>query len=413
MKNMHHVWLPYTQMQTVDPALEVVSAEGVYLFLKNGKRLIDGISSWWTQAHGYNHPYIRQAMHDQLEILPHVMLGGLVHENVLKLAKRLAQITPGDLNHVFFSESGSISVEVGLKMALQYWFNQGIYSKRRFIAFKGGYHGDSFATMSICDPEEGMHRLFSGVLRQEIIVDLPQTEEEKDSFLHLLHQQKDDIAAVIVEPLVQGAGGMRFHSPQTLSFIAENCKKQHILLILDEIMTGFGRTGTLFACEQAHVCPDIMTLSKALTGGFCPLAATVATKEVFQGFLDKNPEKALMHGPTYTGHALGCAAANASLDLFMQEDRIEQIKNIETHLKAELECAARFPCVKDVRVKGAIGVIECYDLKNSEQVKAMFLEKGVWVRPLGNVIYLMPAFIISEKALSQLTQAVIETVRAL
>ncbi len=408
---LDHVWLPYTQMQTSIMPLEIVDAKGSYLYLKNGQILIDGIASWWTQIHGYSHPIIQKAMIEQLKKFPHIMLGGLVHQPVLKLAKRLSNITPGQLNHVFFSESGSISVEVAMKMALQYWINQGIKEKNHFVSFKGGYHGDSFATMSVCDPEEGMHTLFADILRKEFICDLPKTDLQKQVFSEYILKHKHRIAAMLIEPLVQGAGGMRFHSPETLAFIAKQCQKNNILLILDEIMTGFGRTGSLFACEQANICPDIMTLSKALTGGFTPLAATIASQHIYQAFLSEDLNQAFMHGPTYSGYALGCCAANASLDLFEQENRLNQVKQIEIQLKAELNPLQSIHSVKEVRVKGAIGVVECERLGDLDKIRAQFIEKGVWIRPLGNVIYLMPAFTIKSEDLTKLTQAICDIVK--
>jgi len=353
-----HIWLPYAQMKTASLPLAVVGANGARLKLADGRELIDGVASWWTMAHGYNHPHIRACVARQLETLPHVMLGGLAHEQAFTLAKRLAAMLPGDLNRVFFSDSGSVAVEVALKMALQFWINRGERGRHKIVSFKGGYHGDTFATMAICDPDEGMHSLFKGALAEQFVVDLPRDAASTRALEELLSRERRSIAAIIVEPLVQGAGGMKFHEPEVLTRIAEIARRHGVIFILDEIFTGFGRTGTMFAMEQADVVPDIVCLGKALTGGTAPLAATVASERIFEAFLSDDASRALMHGPTFMGNALACAAANASLDLFEREPRIRQIKRIEAQLRAGLEPARGLPGVRDVRVKGAIGVIE-------------------------------------------------------
>lgn len=407
-----HVWLPYTQMKTALPPLAVDRTEGARIKLADGRSLIDGVASWWTAAHGYNHPHIRAAVEAQLSRMPHIMLGGLVHEQALKLAARLSALLPGDLDRVFFSESGSVSVEIAMKIAVQYWINRGVRCRTRFVSFNGGYHGDTFATMSVCDPEEGMHGLFKGVLAEQRITDLPETEAARAAFRALLANHRNELAAVVMEPLVQGAGGMRMHAPETLSFVASCCKEAGVLLILDEIFTGFGRTGTLFACEQAGVVPDIVTLSKALTGGTLPLAATVARQAIFDAFWSDDPGAALMHGPTYTGNALACAAANASLDLFESEPRLAQAKAIEATLTAALAPARGLASVVDVRVKGAIGVIELDHAPDLDGLKARFIERGVWIKPFGRVIYTTPALIISEAELGQITDAMIAVTRS-
>jgi adenosylmethionine-8-amino-7-oxononanoate aminotransferase len=405
-----HLWLPYTQMQTATPPLPVVSASGVRLTLSDGRSLIDGVASWWTVCHGYNHPQIRQAVAQQLVSLPHVMLGGLAHEPASRLAARLATLVPGDLNHVFFSESGSVSVEVALKMAVQYWLNCGVHGRHRFVSFRDGYHGDTMACMSICDPDEGMHGHFRDYLPRQIVLDLPRTAEQRNAFDAVLNQRRDEIAAVVLEPLVQGAGGMKMHEPETLAFIRATCDRHNHLLILDEIMTGFGRTGTMFACEQADIVPDIMTLSKALTGGTLPLAATIATSRIFGAFLSDDPSHALMHGPTYMGNPLACAAANASLDLFEQEPRLRQVAEIERQLSLELAPCRDLSGVRDVRVKGAIGVVQLTRTGEAAWFKPRLIAHGVWVRPFGDIVYLMPPFIISPTDLSTLTSAVVTTV---
>lgn len=408
---LDQIWLPYCQMQTAAPPRVASRTEGVRIYLDDGRHLIDGTASWWTACHGYNHPHIRRAIIRQLESMPHVMLGGLVHEQVITLTERLTRLLPGELNRVFYSESGSVSVEIAMKMALQYWINQGVSGRTRFLSFRDAYHGDTFAAMSVCDPEDGMHRLFRGALADQVIVDLPLTADQVRTLERTLDRHAGQLAAVIAEPLVQAAAGMKFHAPEVLARVAEAARRHDLLLILDEIATGFCRTGTLFACEQAGVTPDIVTLSKALTGGSMPLAATVATEDVYRAFLSDSPEHALMHGPTYCGNPLGCAAANASLDLFESEPRVAQVANIESQLKDELADCAKLPGVADVRVKGAIGVVELQGRPEVGRLREQFVEEGVWVRPFGNVVYLMPALVIESKDLSVLTHAVCRVVR--
>lgn len=401
-----HVWLPYTQMQTAPVPPTVVASRGSRLTLADGRELIDGIASWWTACHGYSHPHIAAAVTAQLQTLPHVMFGGLVHEPALRLAARLAALLPGDLERVFFTESGSVAVEVALKMAIQYWCNRGQGEKQRIIYFRHAYHGDTFATMALCDPEDGMHTLFADAMPAQIMAELPTDAPLRAAFDRLLDTHAERVAAVIVEPLVQGAGGMKMHDAATLAFIAERCRHHGVLLIADEIMTGFGRSGRMFACEEANVVPDIMCLSKALTGGTLPLAATVARRHVFDGFLSADPAAALMHGPTYMANPLACAAANASLDLFEREPRLAQVAAIETQLRAELEACRALAGVADVRVKGAIGAVELAGDIDLNALRRRFVELGVWVRPFGNVVYLMPPFVISPDELRTLTAAI-------
>jgi adenosylmethionine---8-amino-7-oxononanoate aminotransferase len=402
------VWLPYTQMKTASPPLAVARTEGSRIFLADGRMLIDGIASWWTACHGYNHPHIRDAVERQLAAMPHVMFGGMVHEQALTLARRLADLLPGDLSRVFFSESGSVAVEVAMKMALQYWINRGIRTRRRFVAFTGGYHGDTTGTMAISD---ALHDQFRGVLPQHHLTDLPHDEASSATLERLLERHADEIAAIVVEPLVQGAGGMRFHDPEVLRRIRAAADRYEILVIFDEIFTGFGRTGTLFACEAAEVVPDILTLSKALTGGTLPLAATVASAKVFDAFWSDDPAHALMHGPTYMGNALGCAAANASLDLFGREPRLQQVAAISAQLSAELAKCHALPGVTDVRIKGAIGVVELDAIDDLNRLRAAFVEEGVFIRPFGSIVYLTPAFTIAEDDLTALTDAVFAVLR--
>ena len=407
-----HVWLPYTQMASAPPPLPVAETRGTRIVLADGRELIDGIASWWTACHGYNHPHIRAAVAEQLERMPHVMFGGLANEPALRLARRLAGMFPDPLNRVFFSESGSVAVEIALKMALQCWLNQGVRGRHRFVSFQGAYHGDTFAAMSVCDPEEGMHSLFAGALPEQHVVPLPEDEAGIAAFDAYLARNADDVAAVIVEPLIQGAGGMRFHGPDVLRTLRAACDKHDLLLIADEIMTGFGRTGTMFACERAGVVPDIVTLSKALTGGTMALAATVASERVFEAFLSDDFDAALMHGPTFMANPLACAAANASLDLFEREPRLAQVRAIESHLATALEPARGLPGVVDVRVRGAIGVIQLDDMSRIAWLKARFVDAGVWVRPFGDIVYVTPAFTIDEDDLTRLTDALIDVVTA-
>jgi len=407
-KGLEHIWLPYAQMKTVPPPLAVVRTQGTRITLADGRELIDGIASWWTACHGYNHPHIRQAVEAQLASMPHVMFGGLVHEQAFVLAGRLAKLLPGDLTRVYFSDSGSVAVEVAMKMATQYWINRGIRGENRFVAFKGGYHGDTTGAMAVSDPDAGMHAAFAGVLPRHHIADLP---DDDSALVQLLTQRGDTVAAMIVEPLVQGAGGMTFHDVGALRRLRALADRYDILLIFDEIFTGFGRTGTMFACEHAGVAPDIITLSKALTGGTLPLAATIATRRIFDAFWSDDPKKALMHGPTYMANALGCAAANASLDLFEREPRLLQVADIAIALERGLAPCRDFPNVKDVRVKGAIGVVELDRIDDLDALRAQFIEQGVFIRPIGNVIYLTPAFTISSDELKTLTDAIVKTVR--
>lgn len=401
-----HLWLPYTQMKTAPAPLPVVSSQGVRLKLADGRELVDGISSWWTACHGYSHLHIRAAIEAQLATLPHVMFAGLVHEPAARLAARLTALLPGDLERVFFTESGSVAVEVALKMAIQYWRNLGREQKQRIVYFRHGYHGDTFATMALCDPEEGMHALFAGSMPDQIMAELPTDGNLGRAFDLLLDTHAERIAAVIVEPLVQGAGGMQMHDAATLAFVADACRRHGVLLIADEIMTGFGRTGRMFACEEAEVVPDIICLSKALTGGTLPLAATVARKHVFEAFLADDAGAALMHGPTYMANALACAAANASLDLFEREPRLAQVAAIAAQLAAELAPCRELGGVADVRIKGAIGAVELCGKIDLDGLRRRFAELGVWVRPFGKVAYLMPPFVIGPDDLSLLTGAV-------
>jgi adenosylmethionine-8-amino-7-oxononanoate aminotransferase len=412
-QGLPHIWLPYTQMKTAKPPLPVVRTQGSRIVLADGRELIDGVASWWTACHGYNHPHIGAAVARQLAVMPHVMLGGLVHEQALTLARRLAGKLPGGLSRVFFSDSGSVAVEVAMKMAVQYWLNQGVRGRIRFVAFRGGYHGDTTGAMAVCDPDEGMHRLFHGLLPEHIILDLPRDEESAAALDRVLSERAEEIAGIIVEPLVQGAGGMLFHDQEVLKRLRAAADRYRLLLIFDEIFTGFGRTGAMFACEAAGVAPDIITLSKALTGGTLPLAATVATEAVFDAFWSDDPTHALMHGPTYMGNALACAAANASLDLFEREPRLDQVRAIEAGLLRGLEPCRGLPRVRDVRVRGAIGVVELDRIDDPAALRSRFVAEGVFIRPFGKIVYLTPAFTINADELARLTGAIVEVVRQL
>jgi adenosylmethionine---8-amino-7-oxononanoate aminotransferase len=402
-----HVWLPYAQIKTESPPLAVASAHGSRIKLADGRELIDGVASWWTACHGYNHPHIRAAVERQLAEMPHVMFGGLVHEQALRLARRLIRLAgPSQLDRVFFSESGSVAVEVALKMAVQYWRNKGMGSRTRILAFHGAYHGDTTGAMAVSDPQDSMHAAFHGILPEQITMELPADAASAAAFEAVLARRAQDIAAIIVEPLVQGAGGMLFHDGQVLRTLRAAADRYELLLIFDEIFTGFGRTGSMFAFQAAGVVPDIITLSKALTGGTLPLAATIASRKVFEAFWSDDPTRALMHGPTFMANALACAAANASLDLFEREPRLDQVAEISLALAEGLAPCRKLPGVTDVRVKGAIGVVELNRIENLDDLRQRFIEKDVFIRPFGSVVYLTPAFTIAEDDLSVLTDTV-------
>ena len=401
-----HVWRPYCQMKTAAPPLAVARTEGARLILEDGRALVDGIASWWTACHGYNHPHIRAAVQAQLEAAPHVMFGGLAHEPAYRLAARLAKALPGDLDHVFFAESGSVSVEIAMKMAIQFWINRGLQGRTRFVSFLGGYHGDTLATMTICDPEEGMHGLFAGVMPTQHVVALPTDDASEAALDRLLAEKGHEIAGLIVEPRVQGAGGMLFHDDEVLRRLRRLADAHGTLLIFDEIFVGFGRTGDLFACTGAAVVPDIVTLSKSLTGGTLPLSAAIATKRVFDAFWSDDPGAALMHGPTYMGNPLACAAANASLDLFETGAWRADVPRIADGLAKGLEPCRTAPAVVDVRVRGAIGVVEFESAVPVQDWCRRFAEAGAWIRPMGKVVYLTPAFVTSDTEVELLTRAV-------
>ena len=401
-----NLWFPYTPMKGTPPPLEAVGTQGARIALADGRELVDGIASWWTACHGYNHPHIVAAMEAQLRAMPHVMFGGMVHEPAMRLAGRLAALLGPDLNHVFFSDSGSVSVEIALKMAIQYWGNAGVEGRNRFVCFRGAYHGDTLGAMAVCDPEDGMHRLLGNYVPSQIMLDLPIGSAAVEDLENAIARHDGEIAAVVIEPLVQAAGGMRFHPPETLAAVADVCRRYDQVLILDEVATGFGRTGTMFAFEQAEISPDIICLSKALTGGTMGLAATVASDRVFAAFDSEDPNRALMHGPTFMANPLGCAAANASLDLFEREPRLEQAARIEARLRESLAPCRSMPGVVDVRVLGAVGVVELDRIDDLAGMRMRFVEEGVWIRPLGNVVYLMPPLVIAPDELDMLAAAI-------
>ena len=407
----NHIWHPYTSMTNPLPTYEVESAEGVRLKLKDGRELIDGMSSWWCMIHGYNHPALNTAATEQLAKMSHVMFGGITHEPAMALADKLLQITPPELNKVFFSDSGSVSVEVALKMALQYWQAQGQTKKTRMLTIRGGYHGDTFGAMAVTDPVNGMHSLFNHVLPQHLFAPRPSTpfgqilqKGDLDEFTRLIETHDDEIAAVILEPIVQGAGGMWFYSPEYLTEVARLCKQHKVLLIADEIATGFGRTGTLFACEHANVVPDILCVGKALTGGYMSLAATLTSDRVAETISANGG--VLMHGPTFMANPLACAVANASIDLLLDSPWQQRIQLMESQLDAELHPLVEHQNVSSVRVLGGIGVVETVRPVDVAAMQTLFIDLGVWIRPFGHLIYLMPPYVITSNELSELTAAV-------
>ncbi len=383
---LSHVWLPYCQMQVAPPPLPVVGTHGCRIVLADGRELIDGIASWWSACHGYNHPYILESVARQLQTMPHVMFGGLVHEQALVLARRLTAMAPGGLSRVFFSDSGSTAVEVALKVALQFWRNKGQPGKKRFVCFSDGYHGDTLGAMSVSDPVRSMHQAFRDVLLPQHVVDLPTDAIGLERLEGFLADAAAGLAGMIVEPLVQGAGGMRFHDAGILAKLHALAQKYELLFIADEIATGFWRTGSRFACDQAGISPDILCLGKALTGGALGLGATLAREPIFEAFLSDDWNAALMHGPTFMANPLACAAANASLDLFDREPREAQVKAIEASLRTGLEPCRALPHVVEVRIKGAIGVVQLDEDVDVYALRPRFVEQGVWVRPFKDVV---------------------------
>ncbi len=404
------IWYPYTQMKTAPEPIKVVGADGCRIKLADGSELIDGISSWWSACHGYNHPHIIKAIEKQLKTLPHFMFAGAAHEPAYILANRLVGLT--GLDRVFFTDSGSTAVETAMKMSVQYWRNKGDKKRNKFISFNNGYHGDTMGCMSLCDPDNGMHKFFNEYMPKQFCWRVPIDEYDFAEFDNLLEGIGKTVAGVIIEPLVQGAGGFKFHSPDVLAEIHRITKKHGILFIADEIMTGFGRLGSMFACDEAAIAPDIMCVGKGLTGGVMTLAAVCVKNEVFEAFLGDDLKMSLMSGPTFMANPLACAAANASLDLFESEPRLQQVERIEKHLYNELGKLRGMDKVTDVRVQGALGVVQL-DTNWDEifKMRAEFIKLGVWVRPFADCVYLMPPFTISEEELFKLTNAIEKVIK--
>ena len=414
-----HIWHPYSSMHDPIPVYPVVSADGVYLQLEDGNKLIDGMASWWSVIHGYNHPKLNAAINDQLDKMAHVMFGGLTHRPAVELAELLITITPESLEQVFFCDSGSVAVEVAIKMAIQYWYASEQPQKQKLLTIRNGYHGDTFGAMAVCDPTNGMHNIFSHVLPSHYFADAPTCKydaewDQKDiaSFQELLEQNHNEIAAVILEPLLQGAGGMRVYCPEYLRQVRTLCDEYKVLLILDEIATGFGRTGTLFACEQANVTPDILCLGKALTGGYMSLAATLTNAKISNTISTKPPE-VFMHGPTFMANPLACSVAIASIKLLLESPWQQRIAQIEKQLSDVLMPCISLPQVADIRILGAVGIVELKKSIDIEQVQQKFVKLGVWIRPFRNLIYIMPPYIITPAELTQVTNAIIEVVNTL
>lgn len=408
-----HIWHPYSPMHSKSPVFHVDSAAGVHLHLTNGKKLIDGMSSWWCAIHGYNHPRLNQALEQQLQQVAHVMFGGLTHEPAIRLVERLVTLTPQALQSVFISDSGSVAVEVALKLAIQYWNAKGEPGKQRFATLRNGYHGDTMGAMSVCDPVTGMHSLFNDVLTEQFYVERPKSrygeacdDSDTRALENLLQHNHEQIAALILEPIVQGAGGMYFYSADYLLRARELCDHYRVLLIADEIATGFGRTGKLFACEHAAISPDIMCVGKALTGGYLSLAATLTTTEISSTIDHGNPG-VFMHGPTYMANPLACAVANASIELLLESEWKARIQQIEKKLAQLLSPCEALSQVAEVRCLGAIGVIEMKSPVDMASIVPQFVDAGIWVRPFGKLVYLMPPYIISDTELEQLCETLV------
>ena len=408
----NHVWHPYTSMSSPLPSYLVESAEGVKIKLASGESLVDGMSSWWSVLHGYNHPKLNAALVEQSNKMSHVMFGGLTHQSAIDLCEKLIDLTPQGLDKVFLSDSGSVSVEVAMKMALQFWQSKKQVTKTKLLTVRNGYHGDTFAAMSVCDPVTGMHQIFEQVLMKSYFAPAPSIsfsekwrDDETQALTQLFEQHHNELAAFIIEPIVQGTGGMRFYHPQYLKECRKLCDQYDVLLIVDEIATGFGRTGKLFACEWADISPDIMCLGKTLTGGYITLAATLCTNNI-ANTISEGEAGCFMHGPTFMGNALACAVANASIELLFENDWQKQVKEIEQQLSVLLMPLANHERVRDTRALGTIGAVECLQSVNVAQIQKRFVELGVWIRPFGKLIYIIPPLIINNEQLSTLVNAI-------
>ncbi|WP_288128896.1 adenosylmethionine--8-amino-7-oxononanoate transaminase [Microbulbifer sp.] len=415
----NHIWHPYSSLINPPPVYPIERAEGVRIYLEDGRGLIDGMSSWWSTLHGYNVPELNAAMQAQMEKMSHVMFGGLTHEPAIELSKKLVALTPEPLQKVFLADSGSVSVEVAIKMALQYWQSQSKPEKNRLLALRNGYHGDTFGAMATCDPVNGMHHLFASQLTQHLFAPAPQpsfdepcTDHDIAELQQIIEQNHQQLAAVILEPIVQGAGGMRFYSPEYLRKVRTLCDQYDLLLIADEIATGFGRSGKMFACEHAGISPDILSVGKALTGGTMTMAATLCTDKVANGICN-GEAGVFMHGPTFMGNPMACAVANASIELLLQRDWQRQVQSIETQMKEELAPLKNAAGVADVRVLGAIGVVEMQQPVDNRTLQESLIERGVWLRPFGKLVYTMPPYVIAPSDLTNLTSAMNETLSTL
>lgn len=410
--DQQHIWHPYSAIGSGLPVFHVDSAQGCKIRLKDGRELIDGMSSWWSTIHGYNHPDMNAAVEKQLRSMSHVMFGGLTHDPAIQLTEQLLSLHDPQLEAVFFADSGSVSVEVAMKMAIQYWASSGKPQKQRFLTVRNGYHGDTFGAMSVCDPVNGMHSLFETALSKNFFAPAPQTPfdhpckgEDIAEITDLMGKHREEIAAVIIEPIVQGAGGMRFYSADYLNRLRTLCDEHGVLLIFDEIATGFGRTGKMFAYQHTDIVPDIICMGKALTGGYMTMAATMTTRHIAETIQSQAPG-VFMHGPTFMANPLACSAANASLKLIQSYDLEQRIGSIETSLRKGLEPCTGLDSVHQVRVLGAIGVVEMKEPVDMKLIQPMFVDQGIWVRPFGKLVYVMPAYIMEEAELNTLCSGI-------